>query len=271
MKLWNKIQKFFNAPVVIIGVLFTFIPESLFLLGFIEVEWLPEIVIIVNKLILLIFIGVIIALYNAFFRKSVSYSGSDYTIKVEYSDIFSKSDCVKVINFDEIFTTSIGLNTADVKETSVCGQFLSERPDFDIDTILADSKVKPSSKSAYNNIDSYKPGTTIPFKDDKGEYLLLAFAKLDSEGRGCFTREEFLDCLNTLWCELDKYCREKDVVIPILGSGITRFKCETLTHQQLLDIIIMSYKLFPVKIKKTLHIVCKEKDEFSLNKIGSTL
>ena len=52
----------------------------------------------------------------------------------------------------------------------------------------------------------------------------MAFAKLDEDGRGYFfSWDEYLHYLSILWNEIDKYFGQKDVRIPILGSGITRF------------------------------------------------
>ena len=102
------------------------------------------------------------------------------------------------------------------------------------------------------------------------EYLLLAFTKLDKDGLGRMSREDFLQCLDYLWMELDQYHADQSVAIPILGSGVTRFKDETLLQQQLLDMIIASYKVSPYKMKSpsVLHIVCQKNEYFSLNKIG---
>ena len=81
-----------------------------------------------------------------------------------------------------------------------------------------------------------------------------------------------MECLSTLWDEIDKYYGQKDVCIPILGSGLTRINNQSFTQQQLLDILIMSYKLSTYKIKKPykLRIICKKNDKFSLNKIGES-
>ena len=51
------------------------------------------------------------------------------------------------------------------------------------------------------------------------------------------------------------------------------FNGEILSQQQLVDMIIASYKLNPYKIKlpNSLRIICKKNDEFSLNKIGENL
>ena len=125
------------------------------------------------------------------------------------------------------------------------------------------------SKSDFQDKERYDSGMLVPNKD----YLLMAFAKLNKDGLGRMSRDEFLDCLSTLWKELDKHYGQKNICIPILGSGVTRIDGESLTQQQLLDIIIASYKLSVHKIKSPyrLYIVCKKQDNFSLSKIGTTL
>src|SRR5699024_7835521 len=121
----------------------------------------------------------------------------------------------------------------------------------------------------YKNKVRYESGKLVP----RGEYLLMAFAKLDEIGKGELTRDELLDGLSVLWEEIDTYYAQKDICIPILGSGITRIKGESLTQQQLLEIIIASYRLSSHKIKSPykLRIVCKKHDDFYLNKIGENI
>jgi len=107
-----------------------------------------------------------------------------------------------------------------------------------------------------------------------GDDLLLAFAKLDEDGRGqFFSREEYLKCLEILWKEIDKHYGLKDVCIPILGSGLTRFdgsEGASSSQQEMLDLIIGSYWLNPQKIKAPykLRIICKRTKGFSLNRIA---
>ncbi len=177
----------------------------------------------------------------------------------------------KVINFDECFTTSLGNSPADIKPTSICGQYLKKNPIQDMQSLIDNAQLKPTrGKSKYQNKVRYESGKLVP----NGEYLLLAFAKLDKDGLGrFFSHDEFLDCLSLLWKEIDKYYGQEDVCIPVLGAGITRMNGALLTQQELLDIIIRSYKLSPHKIKSPcqLHIVCKKCDDFSLNKIGENI
>lgn len=207
-------------------------------------------------------------------RKRITIKGHNYSIIVEYGDLFSMCSCKKVINFDECFTTTIGESPGDIKPGTVCGQYLQKFPmqDYEMQDLITKTQLKPSKdQSKYKNKTKYDSGLLVP----NGEFLLLAFAKLDKDGKGWLTRDEYINCLSLLWSEIDKYFNLEDVCIPILGSGITRLNDELLMQQELLDIIIESYKLNSRKIKLPykLHIICKKiKDiDFSLNKIGKSI
>lgn len=257
---------------VISGV-FTLVPESFFAKIKLLSNAPDELNIILSRILTFLFIfgvAIIIIAWYLSHRESVQIKGHNYSIKIEYGDILQMTSCKKVISFDECFTTSVGGRPGDVKPTSVCGQYLKKYPIRDIQKLIKCAGLKPSIiKSNYEKKVRYESGKLVP----NGDYLLMAFAKLNEKGLGELTRDEFLDALATLWEEIDTYYGQEDVCITILGSGITRMKGESLTQQQLLDIIIESYKLNSHKIKSPykLHIVCKRHDDFSLNKIGENL
>ena len=112
---------------------------------------------------------------------------------------------------------------------------------LDIKELIADVNFKPDEeKSQFNSQHKYTSGSIVP----NGDNLLLAFAKLDENGRGYFpTREAYLDSLTVMWSEIHKYYQQKDVCIPVLGGGLTTIGENTPTQQELIDIIIESYKL----------------------------
>jgi hypothetical protein len=251
----------------------SFIPEEFLVRNFIF-DFRPEYWNgTVNKIAMLIVVGSIVALgqwLRLICRKKVILRGHNYKIVVEYGDLFDAKNCRKVINFDECFTTEMGTAPHQIKRTSICGQYLMRYPSIDIPKLLLDNKIKPKQKhSKFANKQCYESGTLIP-KDD---YLLMSFGILNKDGRAVMTREEYTDSLSTLWKELDKYYNQCDVAIPILGSGITRFEGEMLSQQQLVDIIVASYKLSPYKIKQpnSLRIVCRKNEEFSINKINENM
>lgn len=270
--------KFFERSLTwtlsIITVVFAFVPEACFKVFKMLKDAPDEVNVMINRFLafIIVFIAVIIIhIFVCNVRKSIKLKGHGYCIRIEYGDMLKKDNCKKVINFDECFTTSVGDAPSDVKRTSICGQYLVANPIHNMQVLLEKAQLKSAKgKSRYQSKERYESGRLVPNGDD----LLMAFAKLDKDGRGWFfSRDEYLDCLSILWNEIDKYYGQKDVCIPILGAGITRFEDKLLTQQELLDIIVASYKLSSHKLKQPyqLHIVCKKADGFSLNRIGETL
>ena len=269
-RFWNYAKPVLLTSTSLTTLAFAFIPESVFTQGFISVDYSPEWIIICNRLLTLLAVTILlgsVAFLYYICRRSVTICGNNYKIVVEYGDIFAKGDCNKVISFDECYSTKVGNNPDEIKAGSICGQFLMKFADVDFDNVVRNSGVKCSRRhSECHKQECYERGTIIPYED----YLLMAFAKLDANGCGFLSREEYLQCLDKMWKEIDIHYAMRSVAIPILGSGITRFNDETLSKQQLLDMIIASYRLSSHKMKHPaeLHIVCKKDDQFSLNKIG---
>lgn len=269
----NKIQKFLfgkgsSYAYAVFTVLLAIIPEDCFKNGLFYVNWTETIIVLTNRSIfcfsVFIFVKLIYKIYQTK-RKKVFIKGKNYTIQIEYGNILRVKKGKKIINFDECFTTIIGEKPSEIKKDSICGQYLTEHSVLDINELIRAAGVKSTSgKSLYNNQDKYELGTIVPNDND----LLMAFAKLDKNGRAFITYKEYLKCLNKLWEQIDIYHGTQDIYMPILGANITRFD-RPFSQQELLDIMINSYRLNPRKINKPykLHIICKKCEDFSLNNI----
>ena len=267
----------------IVSAIFTFVPESFFKV----VKWIPvqamqknilkrgitdiEVDIIISRLVVFaaVWLGTAI-LYGIYktIRWSIKIKGANYTIQIKYGNILKEKKCKKVISFDECFSTHIGTNPCDVKETSVCGQFLlQDGKNLNIRKALSNAQIKPERGiSRFKKKTSYKLGSIIAY----GEYFLLAFATLDENGRArFFSQDEYVECLLTMWKQIEINCTQQDVCIPILGDGLTSFEGgngASLSRKELLDLIVWSYKISPHKIKapNKLRIICQKCDGFSL-------
>lgn len=267
----NFLKICWKIVAAIVTVAFMFIPESLFEQFKIIQNISDEANIIIGRIafvIAVIVISIILAAIFVLTRRKIVIKGKNYIIQVEYGDLNKVKKCKKVINFDECYTDELGEAPSKIKPTSVCGQYLQSHPNLDIQKLIIENKIKPArAKSKFENKTRYNSGTIVPNGDD----LLMAFAKLNEDGLATFfSYDEYTDCLATLWKEIDKYYAQKDVCIPILGSGRTRIN---YTPQELLDIMIKSYQLSNNKIKKPykLRIICRKSDDFSLNKIGENI
>lgn len=253
----------------LMSVILAFVPEDAFKIGMIPCQWTDTVIVTANRIILFLFIFVIANIIYYIYRgrrSSVTLSDETMTIEIEYGDICSITKGKKVINFDECFTTTVGERPKDVKPDSVCGQYLQKYPltEDEMQNLIREASVKPVGTSLLGKKEKYAQGILVPRED----FLLMAFAKLDKNGLAVFTYDKYLECLDRLWEQIDLYHGTADVYISILGSRITRFD-KDLTQQELLDVIITSYRLNPKKLKKpnTLHIVCKKREGFSINNI----
>lgn len=222
---------------------------------------------IIGKLLilLLVFSGCVILLFLiSYFRESKTIKVGNSIIKVEYGDIMKVKDCLRVINFDECFTTKVGSEKGDIRPTSICGQYLLANKNIDMQSLIRNAQVTPEkTKSQFKKKERFKSGVIVP----NGKDLLMAFAKLDKEGRGMFpTIDDYRECLSTMWNEIDIHNQQCDVCIPILGSGLARMD---YTQQELLDMIIWSYKMTSRKLLQPykLRIICKRNSGFSLDNI----
>lgn len=285
----NFITKSSGWAFAIITGVFAFVPESFF--G--RKEWFTQeliakfqsipktdvysINITLSRLISFFAIWTATSIIYAIFlklRTRITIKGQNYCIRVEYGDILKKKKCKRVINFDECFSTQVGNATADINPDSICGQYLILHPNLNMQDLIESSQVSPArSRSKHQHRVRYDSGTIIP----NGNDLLMAFAKLDEKGKGrFFSRDEYLKCLDLLWKELENHYSEMDVCVPILGAGTTSFDGgdgASISQQDLLDMMIWSYRLSSHKIKAPhkLCIVCKRNANFSLNNIEKSI
>lgn len=281
----DNLKKSISWAFAIISVIFTFVPESFFeSIGLVSqayldthkhLSWLAarDVNIVTSRLICFGLIWILASFLYAGrqkFRRHITVKGQNYSIRVEYGDILKQKDCKRVINFDECYTDQVGNATADINPNSICGQYLNANQNLDIQQLIKDANVNPEPDgSKYQQKTRYRPGTIVPNGDD----LLLAFARLDERGKGrFFSRDEYLACLDLLWKELEYHHSQKDVCVPILGAGATSFdggSGASISQQDLLDMMIWSYRLSSHKIKSPhkLRIICRKNGDFSINDI----
>lgn len=208
------------------------------------------------------------------FCRSRLIEGRNYSVEVQYGSLFDKENKGKiVISFDECFTTLVdGNDPGAINPKSVCGQFLrmNALDDSKIQSLIQNVDLKPMGTcSNYREKTRFETGSIVPME----RWLLLAFSKLDKDGLARMNYSDYIQTLSKLWKELDKYYGQEDVYIPILGAGVTRIDGYDYSKQELLDIIINTYRLSPYKLKlpNRLHIVCDTASKVSLERIGESV
>ncbi len=173
-------------------------------------------------------------------------------VEIGNGDIFFEDNALKVISFNEYFDTKV--DDIVISKNSLNGQYIKKFYDNTIDTldsiISSDTNLAKNIVSNNNNRSSgkhikYKLGTICVAPDN---YLLTALTHFDKDNKGYLTINDYIEFLFNFWKEIDKVYAGRTIVIPILGSGITRFiGYENITEQELLELIVWTFKVSHVK------------------------
>lgn len=212
-------------------------------------------------------------LYKANQLDSINLKINGLRVNIFYGDIFKLSD-LKLIPFNEYFDTRV--DNIIIAENTLNGKFIKRNYpttvtnlDNQIITALNGKTFTPNNTRVLGKKNKYKLGTTIEVDN---EYLLTAFTHFDTENRAYLSKGEYLLCLDNLWKEINRIYAQRDITIPLLGSGISRIGND-LTPQDYLEQILNSLKLsnldnaYNTKINIVLHESVK--NEINLFEIKS--
>jgi hypothetical protein len=214
-----------------------------------------------NKIILffclivssIIYISIYILVKSGLKEINLNIDGS--LIEITSGDIFQQdADCYKVIAFNEFFDTKVDDNI--ISSNSLNGMYLlnkypNENDIIDFDNRVAnDPRLKKKGEGVYRRLGGkttrYELGSI--FKDN--DYFLVAFSKFDERNEANLRLAEYATCLLRFWDEVNALYNRKTIVLPLLGSGITRHKDFNATNQELLEVIIWTFKISKVKFRE---------------------
>lgn len=240
----NKFWKFFSVISGIISfiLLFSIIPSSyehtLPLLGY-------------------FFFGFVILVYfiiwyraNTLTNINIQIDGS--TVNIKCGDIFLESG-FKAIAFNEYFDTVV--DDKIISNKSLNGIFIKRFFDNnlnDLDTFIIDNS--DPSDILEKSCERPQGGKTVKFKLSTlilyNDFILTAFAKFDSFNRATLTMPEYIEFLINFWDRVNRIYAQKNVSVPIFGSGITRIKeHKNIEDEDLLKIMLWTFKLSEMKFK----------------------
>ncbi|EHS54840.1 macro domain-containing protein [Paenibacillus sp. Aloe-11] len=259
-KILHIFYGFLNAISVITSIVFLFV----------EID--PKIKMVIGggalALLVLVYIGI---WAHANMRRSIKLTINTSEIEVKFGDIFSEEADLKAIAFNEYFDTlvdekvisSSSLNGIYIKKfyqgnTAVLDEIISSDPH------LPEMIVYENAGRTVGKKTRYRLGTICTVDD----YLLTAFSRFDDRNKAYLEMNDYINCLLNFWNEIDRVYAGRTVALPVLGSGITRFRgYENILDQELLELIIWTFKVsrikftFPSKVK----IVVWQKKQEKIN------
>jgi hypothetical protein len=228
-----------------------------------------------------IFVLLLIVIYAVLWFRSNNLEKVDLdvegsTVTVRTGDIFEQPG-FKVIAFNEYFDTQVddkiisgqSLNGVFINRylsisTAELDKYIEKYP-FDDDEVLWENSARKFGKKI-----KYSIGTICVHND----YLLTAFSKFDEKNRAWLTMPEYLGFLINFWDKVNKVYAQKNVSVPIFGSGITRIKeHRNISDEDLLKIMLWTFRISEMRFKypaKLTIVIHKDKiDKISLLDIKS--
>lgn len=180
-------------------------------------------------------------------KTTLNINNSKVTIRI--GDIFEENS-LKVIAFNEYFDTLV--DNRIIAERTLNGIFIKTKV-HNIDELdnlinndlnLNDKILDINSNRLQGKKNKYKLGSIYEYNN----YLLTAFSKFDNDNRAYLNMNDYVNFLLNFWNEIDIIYANRPVSIPLLGSGMTRFKEYNLSEQELLELLIWSFKVSRIKL-----------------------
>ncbi|ERI11820.1 macro domain-containing protein [Aneurinibacillus aneurinilyticus] len=235
------------------------IPGALFgiattLLTFIEFDNNFNKFYILIGLVILSFILILFKLIKSLCLKKIKLNIDGSEIEIKKGDIFTfPRNIYKVIAFNEFFDTEV--DDQIISRTSLNGQYLnrfySDTSDLD-KRIIQDPRMqlriveKDVNRPLGGKKTRYRLGSV--YKDI--DFFLVAFSKFDNENKANLKLHEYANCLINFWNEVNGLYAQQEVVVPLLGSGITRHKDFNANSHQLLEVMLWTFKISKVKFRE---------------------
>ncbi len=233
---FKKLLKLYSSVIsILVGV-------ETFVLIFIDIpdneKGMAAIINIIIFIVVLFFVFIISSLMT---KRCLKLCGTNVIVK--FGDIFEETGS-KVIGFNEYFDTLV--DEVLISSHSLNGQVISKYID---DISELDEKISKDSGCKVNIVETndnkilgkttkYKLGTCFKYND----YIFVAFTKFDEQNRAYLDMPNYMFCLANFWKELNRVYNGENVVIPLMGSGITRISNSYITKQDQLEILIDSLK-----------------------------
>lgn len=197
---------------------------------------------------------IVISLILSYRMKEVKLDIDGSEIEIVKGDIFTyPRNVYKVIAFNEFFDTVV--DDKIISSSSLNGQYLNKFhlnvTDLD-EKILHDDRMqsriieKGVSRPLGGKTTRYRLGSV--YKDM--DFFLVAFSKFNDENEANLKLHEYANCLINFWNEINILYAQKEVIVPLLGSGITRHQDFDATPHQLLEVMLWTFKISKVKFKE---------------------
>lgn len=202
----------------------------------------------------LIIVGLNYLAIGKIYREEVCLNINQNLVDISYGNLF-EVDGWKVIGCDTHFDTRV--DDSVISKKSLHGQLILNHGNIDDINVLVKEEAKRLKLKCNNDgLYSFPLGTVIRYDSsyDHQTYLMLSMTELDSRNEAYTNMVEFINTLSTMWKEINRVYASHDIVIPVLGTGISRFEGNK-SEEELLKAMLYTLYISGVKFNSRINIV----------------
>lgn len=180
--------------------------------------------------ILLVVLAFVISFAVSFFaigriyRDKIELMVNNTPVEISCGDIF-RTEGYKVIGCDTHFHTTV--DDLIISKKSLHGKLVLEHGSIEeIKEAVRRRAVQLNLKPDENGLYTFPLGAIVRYDSsvDNQTYLMLAMTELDDDYKSHITMAKYEQMLMHMWKEINRVYASNDVVLPILGDGITLFE-----------------------------------------------
>ena len=198
------------------------------------------------------------------YRNSIDILVKNTQITIKKGDIF-KASALKVIGCDTHFDSRI--DDIVISKQSLHGQlFLKHGDANEINEIVKKEAKQRGLRQNKDRLYTFELGTIIPYQNQSEDctYLMLAMTELDDKYKSTTTLAKFEIMLMKMWHEIDRVYAGRNVALPLLGSGISRFEDGPRKKEDILRCMLCTLNTSGVTLKAQVEIILKDDSKIQL-------
>lgn len=228
---------------------------------FIDISsWMRLCILALFFLLLWLFIYVVI---GSRYRDSINMLVRNTPVTIRKGDIF-KASTLNVIGCDTHFDSRI--DDIVISKNSLHGQlFLKHGDEREINKIVK-QEAERRKLEQQDGLYTFELGTIIPYYNSSEDctYLMLAMTELDDEYKAKTNLAKFETMLMKMWHEIDRVYAGRNVALPLLGSGISRFEDGPRGKEDLLRCMLCTLNTSGVTLDAQVEIILKDDSTIDL-------
>lgn len=234
--------------------------------------WLRLAVVILVTILLYILVYMIIGLV---FKERIELVINNTPVEVTCGDIFSAKG-YKVIGCDTHFHTTV--DDIIISKKSLHGKLVLEHGNVEkIKVTVQKESERLKLNADEDGLYNFPLGTIIRYDSsvDQQTYLMLAMTELNTDYEAHTNMAKYEQMLMKMWNEISRVYASHDIVLPILGDGITRFDDRPKDKYTLLRCMLCTFnasgKSFNSKVKIVIYGDTDNIPLYELKDIVSTI